>query len=126
MSTPYSVSGAFSYPADASLPADAIALTGAGSFDHEASAVLKLTGTGTKTVDMGTIPSAGAKALLVKVDANSVPGLTVLVAINGGTQPVEIAAGGFLFLSNPVPASGVATVSLTHSGSCTVRVWALG
>lgn len=125
MSTPFSISGAFSYPADASLPADQIALAASGSFDHEASAVLKLTGTGTKTVDMGTIPAAGAKAFLVKLDAGS--GVSpILVTLNGGTEPLEIAAGGFILVSNPAPVAGVTDMSIAYTTPCTVRVWALG
>lgn len=124
MSTPFSASGALSYPADASLPADPIGIAASGMFDHEASAVLKLTGTGTKNVDMGTIPNTGVKALLIKVDAGvSVP--PVQVTLNGGDEPIEIAAGGFIFLSNPTPANGITTVSLAYTGACTVRVWAL-
>lgn len=125
MSTPYSISGAFSYPADASLPADPIALAASGSFDHEASAVLKLTGAGTKVVDMGTLPVAGAKALLVKVDPGSGV-LPVLLTLNSGTEPLEVAAGGFILLSNPTPSAGITSVSIAYSGACTVRVWVLG
>lgn len=124
MSTPYSASGALSYPADASLPADPISIAASGMFDHEASAVLKLTGTGTKAVDMGTIPNAGVKALLIKVDAGvAVP--PVLVTLNGGDEPIEVAAGGFIFLSNPVPANGVASISVAYTGACVVRIWAI-
>ena len=125
MSTPYSISGALNYPADASLPADSIPLGASGSFDHEASAVLKLTGSGTQAVDLGTILAAGAKALLVKVDAGT--GVQpVLLTINGGNQPLEVAAGGFLLVSNPVPGAGITAVSIAFTAACTVRVWALG
>lgn len=124
MSTPYSASGALSYPADASLPADPIGIAASGMFDHEASAVLKLTGTGTKNIDMGTIPGTGVKALLVKVDAG-VGVQPVQVTLNGSDEPIEIGAGGFIFLSNPIPSAGIDSVSVAYTGACVVRVWAL-
>lgn len=125
MSTPYSINGSLNYPADATLPADQVPIAASGSFGHEASAVLNLTGAGTKVVDMGTIPAAGAKAVLVKVDAGaSVTPITV--AINGGSQPVQVSAGGFILISNPSPTAGITALTITHTSSCVVRVWALG
>ena len=125
MSTPYSISGAFSYPPDASLPADPIPVSGSGSFDHEASTVLKLSGSGSKVVDMGTIPATGAKALLIKLDAGS--GVSPIdVTFSGADTPIQIAAGGFILVSNPAPTTGVDAITIDYTTGCTVRIWALG
>lgn len=124
MSTPYSINGTLNYPADATLPADPVPFSASGSFDHEASAVLKLSGAGTKVVDMGTIPAGGAKAVLVKLDAGSgIPPIDVIV--NGGNQPVQVSPGGFILVSNPTPTTGITALSIVYTAPCTVRVWAL-
>jgi hypothetical protein len=125
MSTPFTIAGSLNYPGDASLPADPIPLALSSASDHEASSVLKLTGSGTKAVGMGTIPAAGAKGILIKVD----PGAGVapiLVTINAGSVPVEISAGGLFLLGNPSPAAGITALSIAYTTSCVVRVWALG
>jgi hypothetical protein len=126
MSTPFSISGSVNYPADASLPADAIALAASGAFDNEASAVLKFSAPGSHSVDLGTLPVAGAKMVLVKVDAGSAVS-PVLVGINGSnTGKVEVASGGFLLVSNPTPTAGITQLDLTIGSACTVRVFVLG
>lgn len=125
MSTPFSISGALSYPADAPLPADPIPLTASGSFDSEASAVYKFSAAGTKAVDMGTLPAAGAKGLLVKVDAQ-LEAVTVDLTVNGGDEPLQLSAGGMLLYFNPSPVEGITSLSLAYGGACTVRIWVLG
>lgn len=123
MSTPWSILATLNFPGAPTLPADAIPANVSGAFDQKATAEFDLTGAGTKVV--GNIPSAGAKALLITLDAG-VGVAPVLIVLNGSLTPVEISAGGFLLLANPNPTAGVTAISITHTGTCTVHVWALG
>lgn len=123
MSTPWSALATLNFPGEPSLPADAVPASVSGVFDSEATAVFKLTGSGTKVV--GNVPSAGVKALLIKVD----PGtgvLPILVTLNAASAPLEISAGGFILIANPNPTAGVTAISIAYTAACTVRVWALG
>lgn len=125
MATPFTITGALNLPADAGLAASAITVGATGSFDSESKEVLKLTGVGSHSVDMGTLPAEGAKVVLVKVDAGSSVA-PVLLTINGGVAPIELAAGGVMLLSNPAPGAGVTSISIAHTTACVVRVWVLG
>jgi len=75
---------------------------------------------------MGTLPVAGAKMVLIKVD----PGAAVdpvVVRVNGSvTGGLELAAGGLLLVSNPAPAAGITALSIVYATTCIVRVWVLG
>lgn len=125
MATPFTISGSLNLPGDASLPADLIPLSASGSFSHQAEVVLKLTGAGTHSVGMGTLPAAGAKAVLIKVDADAVA--PVLVKINGSaTGKVQLAAGGLLLVSNPTPVLGITALDIEYTAAACVRVWVLG
>ena len=125
MSSPFSFAGSFQLPADVGLEPDAIAISTAGIFDSEAKQVLRLVGSGTAIVPLGTTPVAGLKGLLIKVDANPT-GAPILVTLNGGTQPTEIAPGGFLAMGSPSPVAGITSVSISYTSTNKVRIWAIG
>jgi hypothetical protein len=125
MRTPFSVTAALKLPADVGLPPDPIPVAFSSGFDSASEFVLNLDGDGTQTVPLGTMAPAGAKGLLIKVDANE-EGAAVNVLINGSEQGIEIAPGGFFLYGNPAPVSGIAQLDLVHTTSNIVRVWALG
>ena len=124
MTTPFAFAGSFQLPPDSGSPADPIAFNMSSQFDSLNEQVLNLTGSGTKVIPFGTVPAAGLKGLLLKVDANPT-GTPVTVAINGGT-PFEVSPGGFVALGSPAPVAGVTAISVTHTSANKVRVWALG
>ena len=86
---------------------------------------LKLVGSGSKLLDFGTLPAAGAKLMLIAVDA--VQGVaSVVVTVNGNSAGEEITAGGAKLFVSPSPVFGVTSVTLVWSADTSVRVWVLG
>lgn len=86
---------------------------------------MTLVGAGTKVIPFGTVGSPGAKGILIEYlpQAGGVP---INVTFNGGTEPVEIAPGGFLALGNPVPVAGITSLSIVYTADCQLRVQLLG
>lgn len=123
---PYSFSGALTLPVDVGQPNADRVFSGAGNFTSQEIGILNLSGSGSKSVDLGTIPGAGLKALLIKVDAGQ--GLSpVNVKINGSsTGQIEISPGGFVVISNPNPVAGITQLDLVYTSAATVRITALG
>ncbi len=63
----------------------------------------------------------------MKVDPTSDPTvMPVHVRVNGQAIGEEIAPGGFKALGSPQPVAGITAVSIVHTSSNTVRIWALG
>lgn len=126
MLTPFTLEAKLLLPPDVGLPPDPIVLSVAMQFDSEADFVFKLTGSGIKAVDLGSIADPGIKGLLIKVDTNptSAP---VLVKINGSsTGGIEISPGGGLSYASPNPLAGITQLDIVYTTAVTVRVWALG
>lgn len=122
-SVPFTFTGALNLPADDSLPADPIPFNLSAVFDQKANYELKLTGAGTKVVDLGTIDTPGVKYLAVKVDPGT--GILPLTIQLNGVGSIELSAGGFIILASPAPVAGTTTLSITYTGPATVKVWAL-
>jgi hypothetical protein len=80
---------------------------------------------GSQSVNFGSMPSAGAKAVLIHYESRS-GAPPVLITVNGGNQPVELSTGGSLFLGSPAPVNGVTSMSIAYTGAGRVRVWLLG
>lgn len=123
---PYTLNGTLTIPADVGGPnADRI-FGGSGNFTSKEEAILNLAGSGTKSVDMGSIPSAGAKGVLIKLDAGT--GLSpIKVQINGSvTGAVEISPGGFAVIHNPAPVAGITQLDIVYTSAATVRITLLG
>ncbi len=123
---PFSFSGALQLAADQSLPQDPIPFNGSSQFISLQESVLTLVGTGTKTVDFGSIGAPGAKGVMIRYDSGQTGAAPVEVTVNGGSQALEIAPGGFLVWINPSPAAGATALSIAFTASCQVRVWLLG
>lgn len=128
MGTPFTFSGTLSYPPDQGVPAVPLPFGANGQFDSGAAGMpLTLTGSGTKDVDLGTIPGAGLKALLIEVDlASPTPGSTpapIFVRLNGAgaAGQTEISPGGFMALGSPTPAAGITAITIAYASD--VRVW---
>lgn len=126
MSTAFSVDGKLNLPGAPGLPADALPFGLSSQYDSKAEFEFNLpAGPGTQAVNFGTMPAAGAKAVLVAYEPSaSAP--PVLLTVNGGNQPIELSSGGFLALGSPAPAAGVTALSIAYTGAGRVRVWLLG
>lgn len=125
MATPFSFSGSLNLPGGPGLPNDPIPISMSSSFDNEASFRFVLTGSGTKSVNLGTIGSPGIKGLLIEVEA-SATAAPVIVKLNGSaTGGAEVSAGGFYAFGSPLPVSGIIQLDLVYTTAVNVRVWAL-
>lgn len=126
MSTPFSLEAKLLLPPDVGLPPDPIALAVSNQFDSEADFVFQLTGSGTKSVDLGSIASPGIKGLLIKVDSSATAS-PIVVKINGSsTGGIEISPGGGIGYASPSPQAGITQLDIVYTTAVTVRIWALG
>lgn len=124
---PFTAEASLTYPPDDGLPAVTRSAAYSGVHKVLEEKRYDLVGSGTKVVDLAAIPAAGAKAVMVEVDASSDPAAApVMVTLNDGTEPVELAPGGFLVISNPKPVASITAISLAHTTASTVRVRVLG
>jgi hypothetical protein len=120
---PYVLELSLKLPPDETGEPAPVTLNFAGKADSVVRYRLELTGSGTKTLDFGTIPVAGAQLVLVKVFQGTDP---VLVYVNGSATPEEIAVGGGKFILSPTPVNGVTSMVLEHTADSSVSVWVLG
>jgi hypothetical protein len=87
----------------------------------------ELSGSGTQAVDLGSLPSTGAKMLVVQVDADASPAAAPInLRINSGTDDWEVDTGGFLAMGSPEPVTGITAVDIVHTADVKVWVWAFG
>lgn len=128
MSTPFSVELKVMAPPVAGQPDCSVPFSFVAAYDHRACYRLEFTGSGTKSLDLGTLGPTGAKLLIITVDADASPAAQpVLVAINSATPGVEVSPGGFMSVASPKPtAAGALTIGLTHTTSAKMNVWVFG
>ena len=104
----------------------------AAQFTHRADFRFEETGSGTKTVDLGSLSTGGtgAKLVLVSIDADpssAAQPVMVAMATSSSPTPIEVSPGGFICLASPKPTSaGVLFLSLTWTSSFHGYVWVLG
>lgn len=122
MATAFSIAGELNYPPDDGQPVGKRVFSQSGNFDSKAESDLVLSGAGTHDVGFGTVEMA--KAILIEVAATALAPINVL--INGGTDEVEIAPGGFLAYSNPDPDVGIESLSIVHTMDAKVQIRILG
>lgn len=126
MATPFTLQATLNLPGTPGLPIDPIAFQMAAQYESKAEFEYNLpAGTGTKTVDFGTMPVGGAKSYLVYYEPK-VGAPPVAVTINGGNQPQELTPGGFIAFASPTPAAGITAMTLAYTGAGKVHVWLLG
>jgi hypothetical protein len=122
MSTAFALQGSLTYPPDDGQPKATRSFSTSGQFDHKAESTYLLTGAGTQSVDLGTMPAV--KAALIEVDPTS--DAPVNIRINGGLDSQEISPGGFWAYSNPAPSVGVTELDILHTMDARVQVYLLG
>ncbi len=127
MAVPFSFSGALNFPPDVGLPNVAIPIAMSGQFDSaDPGQILKLTGGGSESVDLGTLPAAGLKGLLVKVDAGASAPVNLRFNAGDADGQVEISPGGFMAIGSPSPVTGITALTVVYTADVTVRVWVFG
>lgn len=122
MPTAFALAGSLDFPPDDGEPSAKRPYSQSGSFTAKSEQDLVLTGAGTQAVGFGTITNVLA-ALIEVASTSAAP---VNVRINGGTDDIEIAPGGFLAYSNPVPGTGISSMEVVHTMDARVQVRLLG
>lgn len=126
MSTPFSVDGKLNLPGTPGLSPEGLPFGLSNQYDSKAEFEFNFpAGSGSQAVNFGTMPPAGAKAVLIVHEAK-VGGTPVLVTVNAGSEPIELSQGGFLAFGSPVPVDGITALSIAYTGAGRVRVWLLG
>jgi len=115
-----------SFPPDLGVPAELVNLIFASGYDQFAWTKLDLVGAGTQVAPLPAL-GAGARAILVKVDASSTAA-PVNLRFNGGgaSGEIEVSPGGFFFLCSGAPVAGVTSMSVVYTSNVTVRTLVLG
>ena len=95
-----------------------------------------LTGSGTYVCDVAFLPSAGAKGIVVLLDAvddngnNVTAPITIRRVVNGVTINDELSAaagvGGFFGIASPSPTHATTALSILYTAACVVHVYILG
>ena len=100
-------------------------------YSHSASFRLSETGTGTKTVDLGSLGTnagPGAKLVVVAISPDtSQAAQPVLIGFESTAPSLEVSPGGFVCVASPKPTTaGVLTLKLAWAASFTGYVWVMG
>jgi hypothetical protein len=127
MSFPVTLAVTLSVPPDEGLaPAD-IPFNLTANVTQRSEQVLVLTGSGTKTVDFGTI-GTGLKVAVIEV-VTGTGAAPVMCRWNGGGSvgAVEISPGGCMAVGSPNPTSdGLTALELVYTANSTVKLWLYG
>ena len=120
---PYTFSAQATLPPDDGQPVGIRDLAASGSFTHKQESELVIAGAGTTVVGFGTIPSTGAKLVLVEYPVTTPSDPPITVVVNGSTPGIPVSAGGGIAISSPNPSgSGITALSLVATGAGTVKV----
>jgi len=120
---PFTLNAIVTLPPDDGQPVGSRDLIASGTFTHKVEAELVMTGAGTQVVNFGTIPSTGAKLVVVEYPVTDPADAPINLLVNGGVVGIPISAGGGTVLSSPTPTgAGITALSIVRTGSGTVKV----
>lgn len=122
---PAVISGTLTYPPDEGVAAAPVPFGLQVTYISEVESRLIMSGVGSTSVPFGTVGSPGAKMVLLEFEADPLA-QPIQLRFNGGTDPIELAPGGFFAYGNPVPAAGITAISITRTGDAVVRVRLFG
>ena len=84
---------------------------------------LEFSGSGSKTLDTGTLPAGGAKVVLVRQLSGSSP---ITIQANGGSEPIPVGSNGMWLVVSPSPVAGIDAITLNYTSDAAVSLWILG
>ena len=120
MSTPVTVSLTVSFSPDTGQPTGNRVFSLSGNFDQKDDDIYVLAGSGTESITLKT----DAKILLVKLASGATA--PVNLNVNGGTDNIELSAGGCLLFCNPSPSTGITSLDVVYTSDATVSLVSLG
>jgi len=117
----------FTTPPYTGQPNCPVPITFSVTYDHKACYRFELSGSGTQTVDFGSMPAVGAKAIMIAMDADTSPAAQPInINVNSGTDNWELSPGGFLSYGSPDPSTGITAMDLVYSVDFKAWVWLFG
>ena len=120
---PYTLSAQVTLPPDDGQPTSIRDLIASGSFTHKVELELVMDASGDEAISFGSIPSTGAKLVLVEYPVTTSADAPITVTVNGSTPGVPISAGGGILLSSPTPTGGgIVSMSINHTTTGVVKV----
>lgn len=123
MSFPFSISAVLQLPLVPGQTPVSLPFSDSDTGAASEISVLSLSGSGTKSVDLGTV--SDYKLLIISQDADS-EGDAVTIKFDGASVGnIQISPGGFIIIANPT-AQTAPTISIVHTADAVVRLWALG
>ena len=127
MATPFTLSGELLLPVDPGQPNSSAPFSVVDNFESRVDYELNYTGSSTEILSLGTMPAAGAKAIVLELEFGATVA-PINLRFNGGgsSGQVEVSPGGFFVLASPVPAIGVTAISIVHTTAVKIRLRILG
>ena len=125
MATPFTLQGILGLPGTPGLTSSSLPFSFTGEYENKADFEYKWTGAGSQVVNLGSMPAAGVKGLLIYYEpgASAAP---LALSFNSSATPIELSAGGFMVLASPVPVAGITALTITRTTSGRLRIWLLG
>ena len=120
---PYTLNAIVTLPPDDGQPIGSRDLVASGNFTHKQEAELVIQGAATTVVGFGTIPSTGAKLMMVEYPQTLVTDAPINLLLNGGVVGIPISPTGGAILSSPSPTgAGITSLSIVTTAAATVKV----
>lgn len=127
MASPITALLTLTVPPDDGLPPDDLPFVMTTSYEQRSIQTLRLQGAGSKQVDFGTIGGAGAKFLVIALNAGvGVPPIVCRYNGGGSSGSTEISPGGFTCHASPGPVNGITALEVFHTSNATVKIWIFG
>lgn len=125
MPTPFTLAATLGLPGTPGLASSALPFLFSGDYENKADFEYKWTGSGSQAVNLGSLPAAGAKGMLIYYEPSS-SSAPVALSFNSSATPIELSAGGFIAMASPVPVAGITALTITRTTSGRLRIWLLG
>lgn len=120
---PYTLNAAVTLPPDDGQPVSVRDLVASGNFTHKVELEMVLDASGDEAVPFGSIPSTGAKLVVVEYPITTSADAPITVTINGANTGIPISRGGGVILSSPDPSgAGITAMTIGHTSTGVVKI----
>jgi len=122
---PLVVQGTVQFPPDEGQQPVPVAFGYTGQYTQVIDARLSMVGAGSTSVPFGSIGAPGVKTVLLEYEADPAAA-PITVKFNGSTDGIELQPGGILLYTNPLPSTGITSISLVRTSDAVVRARLFG